>query len=108
MEGNSSNRMRGQFPQRRGGESKYAQGFRVSLTNAQGRESYPIASFTWLYVPERANDPARGKAVNLYLQWVYGAGQGLRGRGDMRRCRLPCWLKCEKKRRRSDKPEAIR
>jgi phosphate transport system substrate-binding protein len=56
-------------------ESKYAQGFRVSLTNAPGRESYPIASFTWLYVPERANDPARGKAVSEYLQWVYGSGQ---------------------------------
>jgi phosphate transport system substrate-binding protein len=56
-------------------ESKYMQSFRVSLTDGPGKESYPIASFTWLYVPERANDPARGKAVNEYLQWVYGKGQ---------------------------------
>jgi phosphate transport system substrate-binding protein len=56
-------------------EGKFSQSFRVSLTNAPGRESYPIASLTWLYVPERAGDPARGKAVNEFLQWVYGKGQ---------------------------------
>ncbi len=63
-------------------EGKFAQSFRVSLTNAPGKESYPIASFTWLYVPERANDPARGKAVNEFLQWIYGKGQEIaRNRG---------------------------
>jgi len=63
-------------------EGKFAQSFRVSLTNAPGKESYPIASFTWLYVPERANDPARGKAVNEFLQWIYGKGQEIaRDRG---------------------------
>jgi len=63
-------------------DAKYSQSFRVSLTNAPGKESYPIASFTWLYVPERASDPARGKAVNEFLQWVYGKGQEIaRDRG---------------------------
>jgi len=56
-------------------ESKMTQGFRISLANAPGKESYPIASFTWLYVPERAADPERGKAVNEFLQWIYGPGQ---------------------------------
>ena len=56
-------------------DSKMAQGFRVSLTNAPGKESYPIASFTWLYVPEHAAEPERGKAVNEFLQWIYGKGQ---------------------------------
>jgi len=56
-------------------ESKMTQGFRISLANAPGKESYPIASFTWLYVPERAADAARGKAVNEFLQWIYGQGQ---------------------------------
>jgi len=56
-------------------ESKFSQSFRVSLTNAPGRDSYPIASLTWLYVPERASDPARGKAVGEFLLWVYGKGQ---------------------------------
>ena len=56
-------------------ESKMAQGFRISLTNAPGKESYPIASFTWLYVPEQAADPARGKAVNEFVSWALGKGQ---------------------------------
>jgi phosphate transport system substrate-binding protein len=63
-------------------DAKYSQSFRVSLTNAPGQESYPIASFTWLYVPERASDPARGKAINEFLQWIYGRGQEIaRDRG---------------------------
>lgn len=63
-------------------ESKMAQGFRVSLTNPPGKESYPIASFTWLYVPEHAAEAERGKAVNEFLQWIYGQGQEIaRDRG---------------------------
>ena len=63
-------------------ESKMTHGFRVSLTNPPGKDSYPIASFTWLYVPERATEPARGKAVNEFLQWIYGKGQEIaRDRG---------------------------
>ncbi|HYK39035.1 MAG TPA: phosphate ABC transporter substrate-binding protein PstS [Candidatus Eremiobacteraceae bacterium] len=56
-------------------DAKYSQSFRVSLTNAPGKESYPIASFTWLYVPERASDSARGKAINEFLRWIYSRGQ---------------------------------
>ena len=55
--------------------SKMGNDFRVSLTNAPGKESYPISSFTWLYVPAIAKDPDRGKAVAAYLKWVFGAGQ---------------------------------
>lgn len=56
-------------------ESKMTQGFRISLTNAPGKESYPIASFTWLYVPEHAADPVRGRAVNQFLAWALDQGQ---------------------------------
>jgi phosphate transport system substrate-binding protein len=55
--------------------SKMNNDFRVSLTNASGRESYPISSFTWFYVPAAAKDPARGSAVAGYLKWVYTSGQ---------------------------------
>lgn len=48
--------------------------FRISLTNAPGRESYPITSFTWFYVPAVAQDPERGRAVAAYLKWVYTSG----------------------------------
>jgi phosphate transport system substrate-binding protein len=58
-------------------ESKMSEDFRVSLANAPGRESYAIASFTWFYVPVKAADPQRGRAVNDFLTWVYGSGQKL-------------------------------
>ena len=55
--------------------SKMTNDFRVSLTNAPGKESYPISSFTWLYVPAVAKDPGRGSTVASYLKWVYTSGQ---------------------------------
>ncbi len=57
------------------GGSKMSNDFRISLTNAPGKESYPISSFTWLYVPATAADPERGRAVDAYLRWVYTSGQ---------------------------------
>src|SRR5205814_6192316 len=50
------------------GGGKKNEDFRVSLTNAPGKESYPISSFTWLYVPAVAPDPERGRAVAAYLK----------------------------------------
>ena len=55
--------------------SKMIHDFRVSLTNAPGKESYPISSFSWLYVPAVAKDPVRGRAVADFLKWVYTDGQ---------------------------------
>jgi len=57
------------------GGGKKNDDFRVSLTNAPGKESYPISSFTWLYVPAAAADPERGRAVGSYLKWIYTSGQ---------------------------------
>jgi phosphate transport system substrate-binding protein len=56
-------------------EAKISDDFRVSLTNAAGKDSYPITSFTWFYVPAKAKDPSRGRAVAAYLKWIYGDGQ---------------------------------
>jgi phosphate transport system substrate-binding protein len=56
-------------------ESKVNDDLRASLTNAPGKDSYPIASFTWLYIPLKSKDPERGRAVVTYLKWVYGEGQ---------------------------------
>jgi len=55
--------------------SKMTNDFRISLTNAPGKESYPISSFTWVYVPAVAKDPERGRAVASYLKWIYTSGQ---------------------------------
>ena len=49
--------------------------FRVSLTNAPGKDAYPITSFTWLYVPERSTDPERSKALANYIEWALTTGE---------------------------------
>ena len=49
--------------------------FRISLTNGPGKDSYPISSFTWFYVPAVAQDSQRGRAIEAYLKWVYSSGQ---------------------------------
>ena len=49
--------------------------FRVSLTNGQGNETYPIVSFTWLYVPERSADQERSRALANFLEWALSMGQ---------------------------------
>jgi phosphate transport system substrate-binding protein len=56
-------------------ESTMTDDFRVSLTNAPGKESYPIVSFTWFYVPVHPQDLQRSHAVKEYLSWVYASGQ---------------------------------
>jgi phosphate transport system substrate-binding protein len=55
--------------------SKTTDDFRISLTNAPGKESYPISSFTWFYVPAVAKDSLRGRAIAEYLRWVYTNGE---------------------------------
>ncbi len=55
--------------------SKTTDDFRISLTNAPGRDSYPISSFTWFYVPAAAKDSQRGRAIAEYLKWVYTRGE---------------------------------
>jgi phosphate transport system substrate-binding protein len=43
---------------------------RVSITDPEGNEAYPIASFTWLLVRRRWNDPARSAAMKGFLEWM--------------------------------------
>ncbi|HET6371040.1 MAG TPA: phosphate ABC transporter substrate-binding protein PstS [Nitrospiria bacterium] len=49
--------------------------FRVSITNAPGDETYPIATFTWLLIPEKISDPVKGKAIVGFLHWMLKEGQ---------------------------------
>jgi phosphate transport system substrate-binding protein len=46
-----------------------------SLTNAPGANSYPISSFTWLYVRPSARDKHRTVALVSLLNWAYSDGQ---------------------------------
>jgi phosphate transport system substrate-binding protein len=49
--------------------------FRVSITNARGKDSYPISSFTWLLLYENPKDKAQAKALVDFLKWALGDGQ---------------------------------
>ncbi|MBA3316557.1 MAG: phosphate ABC transporter substrate-binding protein PstS [Gemmatimonadales bacterium] len=44
--------------------------FRVSITNAEGAASYPIASFTWLLVRKDGKDAAKAKRIKDFLTWM--------------------------------------
>src|SRR5579885_2602060 len=49
--------------------------FRVSITNAPGKDAYPISSFTWLLIPEQSRDAAKGKIISDFLNWMVTDGQ---------------------------------
>jgi len=51
--------------------------FRFSITNAAGKDAYPIASFSWLLVPAKIPDAGKRKAVVDFLSWALADGQGL-------------------------------
>ncbi len=51
--------------------------FRVSITNADGADAYPIASFTWLLLKKDSPDKARSKAMVDFLKWALADGQKL-------------------------------
>ena len=51
--------------------------FRVSITHPPGKDSYPIASFTWLLIPAHSKDPAKGKILTDFLTWMLDNGEGM-------------------------------
>ncbi len=51
--------------------------FRVSITNAPGKDAYPISSFTWLLIPQKIQDPAKKKIITDFLTWMLNDGQKL-------------------------------
>jgi phosphate transport system substrate-binding protein len=58
-----------------GSAPKMPADFRVSITNAPGKDAYPISSFTWLLIPAQSKDPAKGKILNDFLNWMVTDGQ---------------------------------
>jgi phosphate transport system substrate-binding protein len=49
--------------------------YRVSITNAPGKDAYPISSFTWLLIPVHSTDPAKGKVIKDMLSWIINSGE---------------------------------
>ena len=55
--------------------AKIPEDYRVSITNPSGKDAYPIATFTWLLIPQKAGDPSKGKIIVDFLNWMLNDGQ---------------------------------
>jgi phosphate transport system substrate-binding protein len=49
--------------------------FRVSITNAPGKNAYPISSFTWMLIPAKIDDATKKKSITDFLAWMLSTGQ---------------------------------
>jgi phosphate transport system substrate-binding protein len=49
--------------------------FRVSITDPPGKTAYPIASFTWLLIPEKFSDSTKRDAIKDFVKWMLADGQ---------------------------------
>jgi len=58
-----------------GAASNMPADFRVSITNAPGKNAYPISSFTWLLIPEKIDNSQKKMAITEFLQWMLTNGQ---------------------------------
>jgi phosphate transport system substrate-binding protein len=48
---------------------------RVSITDAAGKDSYPLSSFTYLLIYDKQTDATKGKALIGFLRWMLTDGQ---------------------------------
>jgi phosphate transport system substrate-binding protein len=51
--------------------------FRVSITNPDGKDVYPISTFTYLLIPDKIADQGKKKAITDFLKWMLTDGQGM-------------------------------
>jgi phosphate transport system substrate-binding protein len=56
--------------------SNMPEDFRVSITNAPGKNAYPISSFTWLLIPAQIQDSGKRDIIKGFLNWMLKDGQG--------------------------------
>lgn len=49
--------------------------FRVSITNAPGKDAYPISTFTWLLIPSKISDTRKRDEIKAFLKWILTTGQ---------------------------------
>jgi len=75
-------------------------GFSASLVNARGADSYPITSFTWIYLRAKTSDSARGAALRDFMNWTYSDGQLLAEQEGY--AALPAKLQAEVKKKLSE------
>jgi phosphate transport system substrate-binding protein len=56
-------------------ENSLPSDFRLDLVDAPGKDSYPLTSFTWVYVPTSKISSDREQALKLFLNWSLREGQ---------------------------------
>jgi phosphate transport system substrate-binding protein len=49
--------------------------FSASLISAPGADSFPITSFSWVYLRIKSSDATRAAALSDFLNWMYTDGQ---------------------------------
>ncbi len=49
--------------------------FRVSITNAPGKDAYPVASFTYLLIPKQWKDAGKKEIMTGFLNWMLDQGE---------------------------------
>lgn len=49
--------------------------YRVSITNAEGKDAYPISGFTYLLIYKNMSDAGKGKQITGFLKWAMKDGQ---------------------------------
>jgi phosphate transport system substrate-binding protein len=55
--------------------AKMPSDYRVSITNAPGKDAYPISTFTWLLIPSKNPDAKKQKVLTDFLSWMVNDGQ---------------------------------
>ncbi len=58
-----------------GSAKNFPEDLRVSITDADGKNSYPISGFTWLLVYKHMKDKEKREALVKFLKWAMGEGQ---------------------------------
>jgi len=59
----------------KGAEAPRWNSFSASLSSASGAESFPITSFTWIYLRTSSFDSSRAAGLSDLLDWIYSDGQ---------------------------------
>lgn len=49
--------------------------FRISITDPDGAQAYPIASFTWLLIPKEMSDATKARTLLEFVWWATHDGQ---------------------------------
>lgn len=58
-----------------GASKNMPEDLRVSITDAAGKDSYPISGFTWLLVYQNMKNEAKAGELVKFLKWAIGKGQ---------------------------------